>query len=258
MRLMPVARAHARWLPLWHRSVTPRRYVLACPAVRGPACVCPVDSKSIGRGLLCFGTWVAVSLQVKRPACCEASSTGDGSVQVQEATTKAEDSLWHEATATAWIPHRATDAFAVVADVASWAEFMPFCQCSRLLRDIGSGRRQYEVNFGLALGPVFVGDRVVYEISSPAPGQLSLRSTNNQELHYAESIEYMVSVHDETSSMGAAGAKVSVHLRFHARRLLYLRVWQGVEERMVEALAACLRERLLDASAVVQSPVHGF
>jgi ribosome-associated toxin RatA of RatAB toxin-antitoxin module len=129
----------------------------------------------------------------------------------------------------------------LVSEIEKWQGLFPFCTHSRLLRDLGDGRRHYAVYFGLNVGPFFVGDLVEYEVRQTSRS-LHLVSINGADLHYSDHIEYTFRVQDAEEG----GSEVEVALKLHARNRMYLTIWQSLESQLVEHMVAALTKRLQD------------
>mmetsp|Transcript_6397 Transcript_6397/g.10853 ORF Transcript_6397/g.10853 Transcript_6397/m.10853 type:complete len:280 (+) Transcript_6397:76-915(+) len=148
------------------------------------------------------------------------------------------DGLSHEVRTSLKFPQPAAEVLEVVKDVGNWTNFMPYCAQSELVKELGNGSQHFRVRFGLSLGSFFVGDTVIYEVSQPERGLLVLRSINNEALTYVDRIAYTLSLRDTP-----AGSEVNVHLRFHARKYIYLRTWKRIERPLIEMIAQCLETR---------------
>lgn len=151
----------------------------------------------------------------------------------------ASDGLWHEATKKTRDDHTAQEVVTLLGDIKHWRGLIPFCLHSSFMKDCGDRSELYKVRFGMAYGRFVVGDVVHYKVKRDALS-LHLVSVNGDDLTYTDHIEYTFSARDLTDG----GCEVSVDLKLHARRGMYLRIWQTLESQLVDQIVIALKQRL--------------
>jgi ribosome-associated toxin RatA of RatAB toxin-antitoxin module len=162
----------------------------------------------------------------------------DGSF-TSKAEPKSKDDLWHEAYLQVRDPHRAVQVLDLVSDVEGWHGLFPFCTRSSVLCDLGDGRKRCQVHFGMKFGPMMVGDVVEYEVQQNEES-LHLLSVNCDKLRYVDHLEYTFTARDTDEG----GSDVAVTLKVHARKRMYLTIWQGLERQIVDNMIAAVHKRL--------------
>jgi len=171
------------------------------------------------------------------------------SIETYDQDPPADDGLWHEAHLETRVSYHSTEVLAVIGDIERWVDLFPWCSCSTFLHEQESGRQYYKVHFGLSMGPVFIGDIVTYEVTRSS-SSLKLVAVNGQDLKYCDFLVYTFTMRD---GLEDGVTEVNVSLQLHARRTVFLKVWQALEKQLVNLTVSIVRQRLQESRPV--SPI---
>lgn len=203
-----------------------------------------------GRLLIGAGAAQLVAMKASRSIWCESVAPNNAKSQMllhgvrggylmSSSEPKSSDELWHEAHLQVRDPHRAVQVISLISDVDRWHGLFPFCTHSSTLCDLGDGRKRCKVHFGLKVGPMVIGDVVEYDVKQ-SEETLHLLSVNSDKLRYVDHLEYTFTARDTEEG----GSDVAVTMKVHARKRMYLTVWQGLEAQIVENMMAAVKRRL--------------